>query len=100
MPEFSNSQGSRLGAASALLEPHLQAAVLQSFANAVLITDATGVVTWVNPAFARLTGYSAEECVGQHTRLLKSDRHDAAFFKHLWETILSGDRWRQEITNR
>jgi len=78
----------------------LRTKALESAANAVVITDREGRITWVNPAFTRLTGYSAAEVLGQTPRLLKSGKHDAAFFRSLWNTILAGEVWQGEIVNR
>ncbi len=78
----------------------LQETALQSAANAMLITDRDGRITWVNPAFTRLTGYTPQEALGQSPRLLKSGNHDQAFYRNLWETILSGQVWQREMTNR
>ena len=78
----------------------LQSAALESAANAIVITDRAGTVTWVNPAFTRLTGYSAQEIVGQNPRLLKSGKQNQAFYQNLWETILAGRVWHAEMVNR
>ena len=78
----------------------LQSTALESTANTIVITDRAGAVLWVNPAFTALTGYSAEEVVGQNPRLLKSGKQDQAFYKELWETILAGRVWRSELVNR
>ena len=78
----------------------LQGVALESAANAIAITDRGGRMTWVNPAFATLTGYTSEEVLGQTPRLLKSDTHDQAFYHNLWKTILSGRVWCGEIVNR
>ena len=78
----------------------LQGVALESAANAIAITDRQGCMTWVNPAFATLTGYTSEEVLGQTPRLLKSDTHDQAFYHNLWKTILSGRVWCGEIVNR
>ena len=78
----------------------LQSTALESAANAIFITDREGRITWVNPAFSRLTGYTAEEALGQTPRLLKSGKHEPAFYQELWETILSGQVWQPEIINR
>lgn len=74
--------------------------VFESAANSLVITDEEGMIEWVNPAFTVITGYSAEEVVGQNPRLLKSDRHDEVFYKNLWDTIRSGRVWQGEIVNR
>jgi len=69
-------------------------------ADAVVITDTSGRVQYVNPAFTTLTGYSREEAVGQNTRFLKSGRQSTAFYEELWSTILSGRVWQGDVTNR
>ncbi len=78
----------------------LQAAALEAAANGIVITDRSGTIRWVNPAFTRLTGYPAEEAVGRTPRLLRSGRHDQAFYRNLWETVLSGRVWQGETVNR
>ncbi|WP_460171412.1 PAS domain S-box protein [Thermus sp. FJN-A] len=78
-----------------LLEEALRAAH-----EAVVLTDREGRITWVNPAFTRLTGYAPEEALGQNPRILKSGLHDQAFYQNLWDTILSGRVWEGEIVNR
>jgi PAS domain S-box-containing protein len=78
----------------------LQSAALESAANAIVITDSASNVIWQNPAFTRLTGYSAQEVEGRNLRFLKSGQHDQFFYKKLWETILAGRVWRGEMVNR
>ncbi len=78
----------------------LQANALQAAANGIVITDSDGTIQWVNPAFTRLTGYSAAEAIGQNPRVLKSGRHDQAFYEKLWNTILAGRVWQGEIVNK
>ena len=78
----------------------LQSAALTSVANAIVITDMRGTIQWVNPAFTKLTGYQLEEAVGQNPRILKSGQQDESFYQHLWKTILAGDVWAGELTNR
>jgi PAS domain S-box-containing protein len=78
----------------------LQAAVLEAAANAIVITDTEGRIQWVNPAFTRLTGYTAGEAAGQNPRLLKSGKHDTEFYSSLWRTISSGEVWHGEVVNR
>jgi PAS domain S-box-containing protein len=78
----------------------LQGRTLEAAANAIVITDRDGIMVWVNPAFTRLTGYTAEEMVGQNPRTLQSGQHDRSFYENLWKTILSGCVWRGEVVNR
>ena len=78
----------------------LQSAALDAAANGIVITDHKGVICWVNPAFASLTGYTAKEVVGRTPRVLKSAKQDAAFYTELWKTIVAGRVWRGELVNR
>jgi nitrogen fixation negative regulator NifL len=78
----------------------LQASVLQAAANAIAIINRDGQIEWVNEAFARLTGYSLEEARGQNPRVLKSGQHPPEFYRRMWETVLSGKVWRDELINR
>jgi diguanylate cyclase (GGDEF)-like protein/PAS domain S-box-containing protein len=94
---FARDQKTRLEQQEQL---RLQSVALTSAANAVVITDRHGVIRWVNPAFTRMTGYSFEEAVGHTPRILRSGAHPPGFFKNLWETILRGEIWQGETTNR
>ena len=78
----------------------LLSAALESAANAIIITNRAGSITWANSSFTRLTGYSLGECLGRNLRLLKSGQHEPAFYQRLWETILSGRVWQGEMINR
>ena len=78
----------------------LLVAALEASANSIVITDVSGRIEWVNPAFCALTGYASHELIGQNSRLLKSGVHDAEFYGDMWRRLLQGDSWRSEITNR
>lgn len=66
----------------------------------MLITDADCVILRVNQAFTDSTGYSAGEVLGQTPRLLKSGRHDADFYRAMWESIARTGGWQGEIWDR
>lgn len=66
----------------------------------MVVTDPQGVILRVNNAFSEITGYSAEDAVGQTPRLLKSGRHDADFYRAMWETIKTTGRWQGEVWDR
>jgi PAS domain S-box-containing protein len=78
----------------------LLSTVLESAVNAVLITDGKGLISWVNAAFTDLTGYSPEDVVGQNPRILKSGKHDEAFYQKMWDAISRGNAWHGELVNR
>jgi PAS domain S-box-containing protein len=81
-------------------QTHLLTTALESAANGILIANHEGRILWANPAFTRLSGYSAAEVVGQNPRVWKSGAQDAAFYQKLWKTVLSGEVWQGEIVNR
>ncbi len=66
----------------------------------IAITDADGTIERVNPAFTQITGYAAEEAIGKNPRILKSDRHDADFYRKMWQTLKDTGQWQGEIWNR
>ena len=65
----------------------------------VTVTDAAGTIVMVNPTFTRITGYAAEEVIGQNPRILRSDRQDAAYYHQMWDTLTSVGHWSGEIWN-
>lgn len=78
----------------------IKSAAIKAATNAVIITDSFGTIIWVNPAFTKLTGYSAEEVIGQNPRILKSGMHDDLFYEEIWKTISNGNIWSGEIWNK
>lgn len=65
-----------------------------------MVTDAEGLILSVNPAFTDITGYSAQEAIGQTPRLLRSNHHEQEFHAHVWEQINETGQWQGEIWNR
>ncbi|XPS83819.1 two component system sensor histidine kinase, hybrid [Desulfosarcina variabilis str. Montpellier] len=76
------------------------ASVVEQAAEDVVILDPEGVIQYVNPRFEEVTGYSRAEVIGQTLRILKSDRHEAAFYAQIRRTIESGKIWEGRIWNR
>jgi diguanylate cyclase (GGDEF)-like protein/PAS domain S-box-containing protein len=66
----------------------------------IMVTDAHGVILRVNPSFTDITGYSASEVVGRTPAVLKSNHHDAAFYRALWAELLAKGVWQGEVINR
>ncbi|MBI1949516.1 MAG: PAS domain S-box protein [Deltaproteobacteria bacterium] len=76
------------------------AAAVDQASEMVMITDAQGLIRYVNPAFEATTGYSRDEAVGKNPRFLKSGAQDAAFYGVLWGTLTRGDTWRGRLVNK
>jgi PAS domain S-box-containing protein len=77
----------------------LATAVEQSPAT-VIITDLHGTIEYANPKFTEMTGYTLEEVEGKNPRFLKSGHHPQAFYKELWDTIMSGRTWHGTFCNQ
>lgn len=87
--------------AQKLAEQELRvAAAAFELQDAMMITDAQGVIVRVNRAFTAITGYDSDEAVGQSSALLNSGRHGPEFFEALWDSIRRTGGWRGEIWNK
>ncbi len=76
------------------------AAVAFESQQSMMVIDAAGVILRVNRAFTEITGYGAEEAVGQTPRLLESGVHGADFFRSMWQTIDRTGGWQGEVWDR
>ncbi len=68
--------------------------------DAIIITDAKGIIRFVNPAFEQMTGYTRDDAIGQDTHIIKSGKHDKLFYRNLWATISGGRTWAGRIVNK
>lgn len=75
-------------------------AAIEQAGEAIVITDTSGAIQYVNPAFEQITGYRRDEVLGLTPRILKSGQQDQAFYANLWHTITSGLTWRGRMVNR
>ncbi len=78
----------------------LSARILESTQESIMMTDANADIIAVNPAFEQITGYSEASVLGRNPRLLRSGRHDGAFYRAIWASLTSTGQWRGEIWNR
>jgi len=79
----------------------LRSSALEAAANAIVITDPQGVIEWVNPAFAQLTGYEPSESLGRNvSELVRSGTQATEACEKLWQTIRSRHVWTGELHNR
>ncbi len=78
----------------------LAAAVFESTAEGVVITDIDGCIVEVNRAFTEITGYGRDEVLGKNPRLWKSGRHDESFYRDMYRALKDTGRWQGEIWNR
>lgn len=76
------------------------AAIAFETEEGMMVTDERGVILRVNQAFTRLTGYSAEEAIGNTPSMLRSDRQDAMFYQRMWSSLRQNNSWQGEIWNR
>jgi len=74
-------------------------AAMEQAAEVVIITDIKGIITYVNPAFEVITGFSRQDALGKTPNILKSDDQNEAFYKELWETIARGEAWSGRFVN-
>ncbi len=75
-------------------------AAIEQAGEPIVMTDAQGIIQFVNPAFERTTGYTREEAIGQNPHILKSGNQDRLFYSNLWNTISSGRTWQGRMVNK
>ena len=74
--------------------------IVDNINDPVMVTDLRARILSVNPAFVRVTGYTVEEVLGRHSRLMASGHHDPEFYAGLWRQLLAEGIWRGHIVNR
>jgi diguanylate cyclase (GGDEF)-like protein/PAS domain S-box-containing protein len=79
---------------------HLARRIIESSLDGIMIANGQGLIEFVNPAFTQLTGYTPEEILGKAPSVLKSGRHDAAFYEAMWRSLDVNGFWQGEIWNR
>jgi len=74
--------------------------IVEQSPSIVVVTDIEGKIEYTNPAFTKITGYSAVEALGRTPRMLKSGEQPSPTYDKLWETIKSGREWYSEFCNK
>ncbi len=73
---------------------------IEQTGDAIMITDPDGTIEYLNPAVEHLSGYSKAELLGKNVSLIKSGKHDKAFFENLWKTLQAGQAFQDVLINR
>ncbi|WP_198674763.1 bifunctional diguanylate cyclase/phosphodiesterase [Rhodoferax ferrireducens] len=81
-------------------ELKLAASVYQNTLEGIFVTNIGGAILSVNPAFTAITGYTAEDAIGQSPRILNSNQHDPGFYAAIWQDLAVTGHWQGEIWNR
>jgi len=74
--------------------------VFSSTSEAIFITDENNLISSINPAYTKTTGYSEQDVLGKDPRILNSGHHDKNFFKVFWRELKATGHWQGEIWNR
>ncbi len=84
----------------AMEEKNRLMSAIDQASETIVITDLNGKIEYVNPAFEKMTGYSADEAQGKNPRILRSGRHDKEFYKEMWQTLRGGRVWKGHLINK
>ena len=66
----------------------------------MIVTDADSHILRINNAFTVITGYTADDAIGQTPNLLSSGRQDKSFYSEMWNTLIKSGAWEGELWNR
>ncbi|MEZ4592332.1 MAG: response regulator [Chloroflexota bacterium] len=76
------------------------AMAIEAISEAIFITDPAGQIEYVNPAFTRITGWSAEEAIGQNPNILNSGQMPKAYYEQMWQALKQGQTWESRVLNQ
>lgn len=65
-----------------------------------IILDKDLIIKYVNPACVKVTGYHAEELVGEHIDILRTDVHPHEYYRSIWPTVRAGNVWRGDVCSK
>jgi len=78
----------------------LLATVTEQTDDSVMITDTKGKISYVNPAFERVSGYHLEDIAGKTPRILRSGKHDESFYRMIRDTLSERRTWHGHFINK
>ncbi len=81
-------------------ELHKLQQAVEHAGESIMITDADALIEYVNPAFSRVTGYAADEVIGQTPTILNSGHQDDVFYQRFWKKISSGEIWHGSLVDK
>jgi len=81
-------------------ETHKLSSVVEQSSTPLFITSLDGTITYVNPAFLEITGFSREELIGENPRVFKSGYMSLEYYQSLWETVLAGKNFEVVVPNK
>jgi len=81
------------------LKLQLAASVFSHAREGIMITDMNAIILDVNQTFSQITGYSHEEAVGHHARILQSGKQSKEFYATMWQSLINKGYWCNEIWN-
>jgi|TARA_Y100000310_G_scaffold310737_1_gene356273 diguanylate cyclase (GGDEF)-like protein/PAS domain S-box-containing protein len=96
-PLAETEEEGRLGGVAATI---LEEVILDTMREAVVVMDAKGLITSVNPAFVQMTGYSEAETLGKSPNFYSSGRHDQGFLDEIFQQCRDKGCWMGEVWNR
>ena len=68
--------------------------------EAIMVTDANLTIIKINDAFTKITGFTEKDVIGQHSRILHSDKHDSSFFQQVWSELNKNGQWQGETWSK
>jgi PAS domain S-box-containing protein len=79
-------------------------AILDAASESIIVTEADlqppgPIIVYVNPAFERMTGWTAEQIVGKSPRLLQGEKTDHSVFEGMRRALRRGARWEGQAVN-
>lgn len=74
--------------------------IFEAISEGVMVVDSENTIVAINPAFTEITGYSLEDVAGKTPRIMKSGRHDDAFYRDMWHSLKTYGRWQGEIWDK